>query len=219
MGGKQNKETEESNTKDKRRILTDRILWEAIIELTETHQDEFPFSSREVALQAGKTSGSAITRERGGLIQFLYDSRGEFREGLTKLVEDEKTRHGEISSGFTRNLTFLIADHYYLFVLDVISDSFRNTRIILNLVKPLIEKRQFHHFGAELYILLSEWYEERFAREYILIYEKRLSNLFIKYQNVRPDMNIMKHLAEIDDELQRSDNNKSDYKGESQDGE
>ena len=179
------------NTKDKRVVNNNKLIWTAILELEEAHLGEFSFSAREVVRQIHKGSnhGSLITRERGGLKQFLYDLQKEFIDQLGILVNEEQTMCGEISAKFCRQLGFLISAYHPLFSLDIISHSHRNTELILDATKPLIRGKHLSFFGIELYSMLIEWRCEEFARELVVAkYSKRLHVLFLKYQVHRPDI-------------------------------
>ena len=158
------------------------------MKLEELHLDEFPFSASEVAKQVNKQNSiSLITRERGGLKQFLYDTQNEFTHELLILVNEEKTRRGKISKRFCRKLGLLISDHYMLFWSDIIKHSHRNIELIIDEVRPLIKDRQLAFFAIELYLILREWQPEGFARELVLDkYSKRFDVIFSKYQITRP---------------------------------
>lgn len=178
------------NTKDKRVINNNKLICAAILELAKEHLGELPFSAREVARQVHKSnSSSLITRERGGLKQFLYDLQKEFTDELIILVNEEQTMRGEISTRFCRQLGLLISSYHILFSLDIISHSHLNTELILDVTKSLIQEKHRSFFGIELYLILMEWQSKEFARELAPVkYAKRLRILFLKYQISRPSV-------------------------------
>ena len=195
MGGTNDKtqtSRELINQHDKRVVINNQKLWSAILTLEREHIDDFPFSAREVMREMDKSeSVTIITRERGGLRQFLCDYRTEAITQLKSLVQAEQTNTGKISDKFCRNLGFLITTYAPLFTIDIITDSHRNTKTMLNIIRPLIMKERFVFFLAEFYSLLQAWHEEDFSKEALLArYEKRMKALFAKYQISRPDMSV-----------------------------
>lgn len=180
------------NANDKRVTTNDQIFWSAIIDLAGAHKDEFPFTAQDVVrLAMGYNFGSAITRQRGGLKKFHLDYRAAFVKELRKLVKGEEKHSGPIESKFCRNLSFLIADYYELFAIDIVSDSHRNTKVMLDEIRILIEEGRLPFFALELYLLLKDWHKDGFSRDLIFSrYAKRMEELFLKYQIRRPDMGI-----------------------------
>ena len=188
MGGVLN-----NKNRDKRVIKKDTDIWKAIVSLSEDTLDEFTFTAEDVARWLGKEgSGTTITRNRGGLMQMLYHKREEFLEDIRQLVNEEITNSGEISLSFCRKLGFLITAHNVLFVIDIVRHSYRNTELLLEPAKVLIDAKAYNPFGFGFYILLVCWYrEDGFTRDSVLEkYENRIRALFLRYQVVRPDMSV-----------------------------
>ena len=178
---------------DKRAKKKDEEIWRAIASLSADTVDEFTFTAEDVARWLGKeSSGTTITRNRGGLKLMLYHKREGFLEDIKQLVNEEVTNTGEISLSFCRKLGFLISAHNVLFVIDIVQHSYRNTELLLEPVKVLINEKVYELFGPSFYLLLVRWYhEDGFTRESVLEkYENRIRALFLRYQVVRPDMSV-----------------------------
>ena len=175
-------------------IANNDLLWSVILDLSEENIDNMPFSARQVVMRVGKRhSGSLITRERGGLCKLLCDYRADFLLLLSRLVNAENNKTGAIDHVFCRRLGFLITDYSPLFVLDIITDSHRNTKAMPIALKSLINEKHYLFFGAEVYQLLMDWNteEEGFTRELVLTkYEKQLHRIFERHQVTRPDMTV-----------------------------
>ena len=168
------------------------LIWSAILELSMEHQDEFPFSAREVVRRVGTIKcHSAITRDRNGLVGFQRKDRARFVDELKKEVAREATHTGEIGSVFCHRIGSLIVTYYALFALDIITHGYRNTKVMLVEVKPLILEKHLLIFCAEFYQLLSDWHAEGFTRDSLSVkYGSLIHQLFRKYQKTRPDMTI-----------------------------
>ena len=189
MGGVLN-----NKNRDKRVVKKDMDIWRAIVSLSGDTVDEFAFTAEDVARWLGKEgSGTTITRNRGGLKQMLYHKREEFLMDIQQLVDEEAVNTGEISLSFCRKLGFLITAHNVLFIIDIVRHSYRNTELLLESVKSLIDTKAYNLFGPGFYILLVCWYrEDGFTRESVLgKYESQIRALFLRYQITRPDMAVM----------------------------
>ncbi len=178
---------------DKRVLKKDMDIWRAIVSLSEDTVDEFAFTAEDVSRWLGKeNSGTTITRNRGGLKHMICHKREEFLEDIKQLVNEEATNTGEISLSFCRKLGFLISVYNVLFVIDIVQHSYRNTELLLEPVRVLINEKVYLLFGPSFYLLLVRWYhEDGFTRESVLEkYENRIRALFLRYQVVRPDMSV-----------------------------
>ena len=191
MGGAKEKHSR-ATSNHRRAIHSNEQLSSVIIELAKENIDELPFSARAVAIKAGKSSTSPIiTRDRGGLKQFICDIREAFVSELQLLIDAEMENYGEISLKFCRSLGFLIVSYSLIFELDIILESHHNIQVMVGTLQPLIREAQLLFFGAELYRLLDAWSKESFSRASVLAgYDEKLRSLFIKYQIRRPDMSV-----------------------------
>ena len=179
------------NKKDKRFIKNNKEFWTAIIRQAELNVDEFSFTVEDVVRALGnRYSGTTITRGRGGLLQMLLDDRAEFLAVIPQIVEEEAGNIGDISVTFCRKLSFLIVDYGHLFALDIVTHSHHNSELLLKPTTVLILPDKYLSFGAELYALLREWYQDTgFTRaSAIEKYEGKIRSIILKYQIVRPDM-------------------------------
>lgn len=178
------------NGKDRRVRSTNELIWSAIVETAKEHQDDYPFSAMEVLIHAGKSKyNPTITRDRGGLKNFISDYRKAFLQDLEDLVNKEIENTGKISVNFCRDFGFLIITYRALLSMDFVTDSHRNIKLMIKVVSPLILDKRLLFFSAEFYQLLATWFDEGFTRESVLTgFGRKLHNLFTSYQIVRPDM-------------------------------
>lgn len=176
------------NPNNKSVIKTNRAIWQAIYELSEAHLDEFPFSVREAIRHTNLGGESIVSQKRGGLKQFLCTTRSQLIESLSALVATEQQRTGQISDEFCGKLILLLAEHHEPIMLDLITFSYRNTLLIVQVFRPLIIEKHYDGFYIDFYLWLRDWQQQDFSRSILLDKQgKRLRGLFRKYQITRPD--------------------------------
>lgn len=173
---------------DRRVTDTNEKIDAAVIALASEHLDEFPFSAREVVRQMGKRDSHAIvTRQRGGLKNYILEERQDLVDALVSLVADEQHNRGKISATFCQSFGLLLVEYRMLFSLDVVNHSYRNTEYVIEVLMSLVHEKRLLSFGAEFYLLLQAWHREQFARELVWTkYGRRLQDLLHRYQIARP---------------------------------
>jgi len=189
MGGRKSKPKKKINYNDGRAIKSDQLIWSGLLELATERKDDFSFTAKDIMRKAGRaSSGASITRERGGITNWFCSKRNDFINEVHLLVAEENTHTGDINLTFCRRLGFLISTYYGVVAYDIISSSHRSIEKLLEEFKPLIKAERFIFFGAEFYVLLSNWYSEnRFSRESVLVsYGQKIKALFLAYQLFRP---------------------------------